>query len=209
MSTGRSRTTDLPPSSAAGKGVRLDRTRRRESLIDAAARAFAERGFQATSMEEVATFAGVTRLIVYRHFASKEDLYRSVIDRAVEGISTAVRDNLASAPTVRGAVTGFIEAARFDPDGFRILVQQAAREAEFSAYWQQFRDRAVDAGRQLIKRAVSDPLLRDWAAETLVSLLEEGTLAWIDKGDPTRDDEMITVLTRSIRAMLDAFDESP
>ena len=35
-------------------------------------------------MEEIAKNAGITRLIIYRHFDSKEDLYRSVLDRAVE-----------------------------------------------------------------------------------------------------------------------------
>jgi AcrR family transcriptional regulator len=159
-------------------------------------------------MEEVATLAGVTRLIVYRHFDSKEDLYRAVLDRAAEGVGTSVRNNLGDAPTVKGAVVGFLQAARSDPGGFRLLVRQSAREPDFAGYAEQFRESAVEAARKLIARPVPDPVLREWAARTLVALLEEATLAWIDAGEEGRDNEMSAVLTRSIEAMLGAFGES-
>jgi AcrR family transcriptional regulator len=189
--------------------VRLDRQRRRESLLDAGAKAFAERGFQATSMEEVAGIAGVTRLIVYRHFNSKKDLYRAVLDRAVSGVAAAVSEKLAGGPTVRGSVDGFLMAARRDPFGFKLLVRQSAREPDFADYPERFRDSAVQAAKDLIARRVPDNVLRDWAARTLVSLLEESTLAWIEEGSPERDEEMADVLTSSIVAMLGAFSASP
>jgi AcrR family transcriptional regulator len=158
-------------------------------------------------MEEVATLAGVTRLIVYRHFDSKEALYRSVLDRAIQGVAGAVKHEPSTGPTVRGTVDGFLGTARRDPDGFRLLVRLSAREPDFAEYSERFRERAVDAAQRLIARAVPDPVLRAWAARTLVALLEEATLAWIDTGDVERDEEMTTVLTRSIEAMLRAFSD--
>ena len=47
-------------------------------------RAFARGGYAATSMEDVAAEAGITRLIVYRHFESKEALYRAVLTAVTE-----------------------------------------------------------------------------------------------------------------------------
>ena len=67
--------------------VLLDRPARRAAILAAAAGAFAERGFADTSMDDVAAAAGITRLIVYRHFDSKEDLYAAVLQH--------VRDRLA------------------------------------------------------------------------------------------------------------------
>ena len=61
-------------------------TERQAQILRAASRAFARGGFAATSMDDVAAEAGITRLIVYRHFASKEVLYRAVL--------TAVADRL-------------------------------------------------------------------------------------------------------------------
>jgi|HubBroStandDraft_5_1064220.scaffolds.fasta_scaffold258429_1 AcrR family transcriptional regulator len=185
--------------------VRLDRDQRRQTLLDAGAKAFAEGGFQATSMEEVASLAGVTRLIVYRHFDSKEALYRAILDRAVRGVASTVEHVPAAAPTVRGTVDGFLQVARNDPDGFRLLIRHSSREPDFANYAEQFREKAVKAAQDLIARRVPDPVLRAWTATTLVALLEEATLAWIETGETDRDEEMKTVLTRSIEAMLRAF----
>ncbi len=121
--TDRPGTAATPPT---GPRVRLDRDQRRLTLLDAAAAAFADRGFQATSMEEIASLAGVTRLIVYRHFDSKEDLYRAVLDRAVTSLIVAVRVEIEAGPSVEGVVKGFLDAGRAYPDGFRLLVRQAA-----------------------------------------------------------------------------------
>ena len=64
----------------------MGRDDRRAQLVGAAAAAFLAAGFDATSMEAVAERAGVTRLIVYRHFDSKEALYRAVLDSVVESL---------------------------------------------------------------------------------------------------------------------------
>ena len=58
---------------------RLPREARRAQLVDAAASAFLGDGYDKTSMDQVAQAAGVSRLIVYRNFESKEDLYRQVL----------------------------------------------------------------------------------------------------------------------------------
>lgn len=54
----------------------------RHALLDAAERVFAERGVAATSLQDVAAAAGVTRGAVYWHFRDKADLYVAMMDRA-------------------------------------------------------------------------------------------------------------------------------
>jgi AcrR family transcriptional regulator len=205
-----SETVEAPPpgETTPKRRTRLSRDKRRGTLLDAGARAFAERGFQATSMEDVAQKAGVTRLIVYRHFDSKQDLYRAVLDRAVRGVAIAVTAHEDGGPTVTSVVNGFLGAATADPEGFKLLVHHSAREPDFASYSEVFRDNAVATARDLIARRVPDPELREWAARTLVALLEESTLAWIERGDRSLDDEMTAVLIRSIQAMLEAFGEA-
>jgi hypothetical protein len=85
------------------------------------------------------------------------------------------------------------------------LVRQSAREPDFADYAERFRESAVRVAEDLIARPVPDPVLRAWSAKTLVALLEEATLAWIESGDVARDDEMTAVLTSSIEGMLRAF----
>ena len=54
---------------------------RREQLLNIGRRLFAERGFEGTSIEEIAAQAGVSKPVVYEHFGGKEGLYAVVVDR--------------------------------------------------------------------------------------------------------------------------------
>ena len=62
----------------------LSRSQRQAAILQGAATAFATKGFASTAMEEVAAASGITKEIVYRHFASKEELYRAVLDGAAQ-----------------------------------------------------------------------------------------------------------------------------
>ncbi len=63
--------------------VRMSAAQRREQLISIGRQIFAERGFDATSIEEVASRAKVSKPVVYEHFGGKEGLYAVVVDREV------------------------------------------------------------------------------------------------------------------------------
>lgn len=64
--------------------TRLPAAQRREQLLDTAVALFAERGFGGSTTADLAKAAGVTEPIIYRHFASKKDLFIAVIDRTSE-----------------------------------------------------------------------------------------------------------------------------
>ena len=75
----------------------LKREDRIASILAAAARAFAVGGFAATSMEDIAAEAGVTKLIVYRHFATKQELYERAKELDIPRRSAMTKDELARA----------------------------------------------------------------------------------------------------------------
>ena len=69
---------------------RLTAAARRAQLIDVGRRVFAERGYEATSVEEIAERAKVSKPIVYEHFGGKEGLYAVVVDGEVERILSSI-----------------------------------------------------------------------------------------------------------------------
>jgi AcrR family transcriptional regulator len=199
---------DTQAASEAASRQLLPREQRRESILRAAARAFARAGYAATSMEDVAAEAGITRLIVYRHFASKEDLYRAVLD----GISTRLRDEFdAQLQERRLGFTSraMLEVARAEPDAVRLLWVHAVREPEFVDYALRQRQDAVDVANDLIGDHIADPAVKTWIAETIVHYLVAGVLSWLDHGDPARDEEFIDLATRGLVGMFTAWVEEP
>lgn len=156
-------------------------------------------------MEDIAAASGITKLIVYRHFESKAELYRRVLERVHERMRDVFLTRLGAGVPGRVAVEALLTAAREDPDGFRLLWRHSAREAEFAAYADEVRSRAVDAARTLLKPRLSDPGLTEWAAHTSVSFLVEATLAWLDHGDPQRDDDYVALTSRSLTNAVSAW----
>jgi AcrR family transcriptional regulator len=67
---------------------RLPAAERRELIIEAAGRAFGDRGYEGARLDEIAGAAGVTKPILYRHFDSKQELYLALLDRHRDDLPT-------------------------------------------------------------------------------------------------------------------------
>ena len=128
-------------------------------------------------MDDVADEAGITRLIVYRHFDSKEDLYRAVLERVVTRLGEEFTD-------AESAVRPLLTVAREDPDAFRLLWAHAAHEPRFAAYVADFREAAVEFADELVGSRIADTRLRRWAMIVIVDHLYDAVLTWLDVGDP-------------------------
>lgn len=188
----------LAPVTAA----RLPRAARRESILRAAARTFADAGFAATSMEHLGAEAGVTKLIVYRHFDSKERLYRAVLERVSARLAEEFAAAAARQHRLGVAAPAFLAVAREDPAGFRLLWRHSAREPEFASYAAEFRGLAVQFARAVLADRVPDEGLHEWAAETVVAYLVEAVLNWLDHGDARRDEQFLALTTSSLHALV-------
>jgi AcrR family transcriptional regulator len=200
MSTTRTATSTPRPTHTTTP--RLGREDRRQSIVRAAGRAFAGAGFAATSMDQLAAEAGVTKLIVYRHFDSKEGVYRAVLERVSARLAVVFAAAAARQHRLGVAGPAFLTVAREDPAGFRLLWRHSAREPEFASYAAEFRALAVRAARALLANRLPDPALHDWAAETVVAYLVEAVLNWLDHGDPERDERFLALTTASLQALV-------
>jgi AcrR family transcriptional regulator len=89
-------------------------TESRDRILDAAARTFATYGYRKATFEEIATGAGVSRTLLYRHFDHKLDLLRAVRDRALGEWADTVERAAEQEETARGALEAIVgESLRF------------------------------------------------------------------------------------------------
>ncbi len=162
---------------------------RREQLLDIGRRLFAERGFEGTSIEEIAAQAGVSKPVVYEHFGGKEGLYAVVVDREVErllAMATAILGGANTREKFEAAAVALLRYIEDNSDGFRILVRDShshgsgtfgslisdiARQVEY-ILGDFFRDRGYD------------PKLAPMYAQMLVGLVAVTGQWWLDARKP-------------------------
>lgn len=163
---------------------RMPRAQRREQILDAATRAFARAGFAGTGLDEVADEAGITRVILYRHFESKTDLYRAVLDRACARIAQTVGAERFD----ENSIAALVRAAAADPDGFRLLFRYAPREPEFRDITESFAANSAEVTHRNIVPTVPDGPWTNWAARLLPTITTEAVIAWLESGQPDPDE---------------------
>jgi len=117
--------------------VRLPAEQRRRQLLDVALHVFAERGFYATSMDDVAFAAGVTKPVLYQHFPNKRGLYLTLLEDVGFRLLTELGGATTQASHPHEQVeAGFLAYFRFvhrDADAFRLLFGASVRnDTEFA-----------------------------------------------------------------------------
>src|SRR5580698_6364672 len=137
---------------------RLTAGQRRRQLVAVALELFARRGYRATTMDDIAEAAGVTKPLVYQHFSSKRALYLELVDSIAQELSKAVRGAVMRADGPRQQVElGFAAY-------FRLVIN---REAEFRLLYG--RDHADDKELGRALRNVEDAM-----AEAIDPLIDAG-----------------------------------
>jgi AcrR family transcriptional regulator len=158
----------------------LKRAERRQTLIAAAARAFARGGFAATNLDDVAAEAGVSRVLIYRHFDSKTELYEAVL----ADVSEQLRVATGHPDHTPDSLEGLIAAAQENPDGFRLFFRQSAQEPEFRRHADELRAVMKATAEPYLRELISDPRRLHWAAELIPAIAIEAVIGWLDAGQP-------------------------
>lgn len=117
-----------PPSARRARRVRMTGKERREQLLDIGRSLFADKGFEGTSVEEIAARAGVSKPVVYEHFGGKEGLYAVVVDREMRQLLDMVTSALTAGhprELLEQAAFALLDYIETYTDGFRILVRDS------------------------------------------------------------------------------------
>ena len=76
------------------QATRMRAEGRRKQIVAIAAELFSQKGFRGTTTKEIADHAGVSEPIIFRHFATKDDLYRAILDDKVKQATERMKKNL-------------------------------------------------------------------------------------------------------------------
>jgi AcrR family transcriptional regulator len=166
---------------------RMTGKQRREQLIEVGRKLFADKGFEATTVEEIAAKASVSKPVVYEHFGGKEGLYAVVVDREIaallNGITGALSADLSSRETLERAAMALLEYIETSTDGFRILVRDSPTGQATGSFASLISDVASQVEHILaaeFKRRKLDPKAAPLYAQMLVGMVALTGQWWLD-----------------------------
>lgn len=154
---------------------------RPQEITAAALDAFAENGYAATRVEEVAKRAGVSKGLLYLYFKTKEELFKAVIKGVVVHrvdalIKTAATTPLSGSDFIRGPLANVLKQVPQSPIAIviRLLVSEGARHPELATYYY---DNVVAKGLAAISSLVARGVARGEFRRSAVSDLPQLFLA--------------------------------
>lgn len=175
--------------------ARMTAHQRREQLLNVSRRLFAEKGFEGTSVEEIAARAEVSKPVVYEHFGGKEGIYAVVVDREIQALTGALTDSLSGGghPKVMVersalALLGYIEESE---DGFRILVRDSPVAQATGTFSSLIGDVATQVEHLLaeqFKHQGLEPRTAPIYAQMLVGMVALTGQHWLDARSPKKAD---------------------
>jgi AcrR family transcriptional regulator len=168
---------------------------RREQLLAVSRKLFAEKGFEGTSVEEIAARAQVSKPVVYEHFGGKEGIYAVVVDREIVKLTGALTDALAALGHPKAllertalALLTYIEN---NTDGFRILVRDSPVAQATGTFSSLIGDVATQVEHLLaeqFKKQNLDPKTAPIYARMLVGMVALTGQHWLDSRSPAKTD---------------------
>lgn len=172
--------------SASGRS-RMTGKQRREQLIVIGRKLFANKGFEGTTVEEIASSAGVSKPVVYEHFGGKEGLYAVVVDREIAALLGSITGALAadagSRETLERGAVALLDYIEGSTDGFRILVRASPTGQSTGSLASLMSEVASQVEHILaaeFKRRKLDPRAAPLYAQMLVGMVALTGQWWLD-----------------------------
>ena len=171
----------------------MSAAQRREQLIVIGRQLFAERGFDATSIEEVASRAKVSKPVVYEHFGGKEGLYAVVVDREVRALLDRITTALTAGhphELLEQAALALLDYIESETDGFRVLVRESPLMSATGNFSSVLNDIAHQVEHILgaeFKRRDYDPRLAELYSQALVGMVALTGRWWLEVRKPRKE----------------------
>jgi AcrR family transcriptional regulator len=167
------------------------RERRREELLDAADRVVRRTGTE-VSMDEIASEAGITKPILYRHFGDKEGLYEALARRYVDELTSALRPVAATRNArerLAAGIDAYLSYIEREPERYRFLLGAAewprGSEVVGDFRHRQVADCAFAAGENL-RRAGLDPEIGELWANCVSGMVRSAGIWWLESRSMSR-----------------------
>jgi AcrR family transcriptional regulator len=190
---------DPPDRADASRNPRLPKLQRRQQLISAAREVFVSVGYHAAAMDEIAARAGVTKPVLYQHFASKRDLYLAILDEAsrrfLRQMRAALRSTDDNQMRVYQTIRAYFQFIAHDDADYRLLFESDLNLPEV----QRRTHKTADQTARMVAEVISEDtgLAKEPSlllADGLLGLAQVSAQRWLRGGMKIPADEAASLL---------------
>ncbi len=164
---------------------------RRAAILRYAMEAFATRGYHGTSIDDIASAAGISKALIYEHFASKQALHAEVISAHADALfallAEAAAEDLPPEQRLRGGIDAFLRFVEANREAWRALFRDAA-DPQLGEVVERVQRQATEAVAELMAPRASGAAQRE--VEIVAQMLSGAVQAlanwWYDHQERTR-----------------------
>jgi AcrR family transcriptional regulator len=168
------------------------RKRRREELLDVADRVIQARGTN-VSMDDIASEAGITKPVLYRHFGDKDGLYEALTRRYVDDLTQALRSAVATDDPrgrLAAAIDAYLSYVEREPERYRFLLH-AGEQPRTAPIVADFRRRHIAncafTAVESLEKAGLDPGFAEPWAQCVNGMVRAAGSSWLESRSLSRD----------------------
>jgi len=180
--------TPLPVDPVSRRRPRIDHDERRAAILREAAALFLERGLRGATMDDVAAQVGLSKVLVYRQFQSKDALVAAMFEEVLAALEALKAEPWGG---YSAGTDGTLAAARQRPDAFLLLYRDCRGDPLYRHHFERLQSLYVDwlMGFFEGERGKTTPRAKraEMAVRDLTGFLFEALANWLTEGDAAED----------------------
>ena len=176
---------------------------RRQLLMDAAVQVIARQGLRSTTMDDISASLGMTKIVLYRTFGSKDKLIQSILERTTNEFLNVDAQKIEK---YGDRLQRYIDISRKHEDSMRILLLQTPHDEKYNKQYKNLSRKLVKRTKERIKQrqqtGETDCALDiNFCSESIVSFILDSISRWLKHGKQSQDEEFVRWMLVSRAAM--------
>ncbi len=191
------------------ENIKLHRIKRHEKLLRQSATVFANNGLTKLSMDKVAKEMGVTKVVLYRYFSSKDGLINTILQDLVDQLTLSDSSNIKWGYRL---LTQNLQIIRDNQDAFLMMMRYARYDDNFNHHYLTLCKKLEKntMNRLLVSSNLEDnnPIDVAFFAERLIGFLFDSINSWVNSHSSENDEAFVRWLLKSVFGLFKIWGET-
>jgi len=176
---------------------------RRQLLMDAAAKVIAKQGIRSTTMEDISASMGMTKIVLYRTFGTKDELIHAILEHVTNEFLNV---DALQIEKYGDRLQRYLDISRSHDDAIRILLLQTPHDAKYNKQYRRLSKQLIKRIKERIQQRqeageTASAIDLDFVSEAIVSFILSSISRWLTRGKKEADAEFVRWMLVSRAAM--------